>query len=71
VTGEQERRRKQLLGNLKEKRGYRKFKQEALDPSLLSTPSGRCCGPIVRETRINEYHSCEITVIHKKLYFKI
>jgi hypothetical protein len=57
VTERRERRRKKLLDNLKEKRGYRKLKEEALDRTLwrtgfvchmtdnrinLSKPSGYC-----------------------------
>ena len=37
VTGRQGRRRKQLLDYLKEQRGYRKLKEEALDRSLWRT----------------------------------
>jgi hypothetical protein len=41
VTRRWERRFKQLLDNLKEKRGYWKLKEEALDPTLFGTRFGR------------------------------
>ena len=47
VTGRQGIRRKQLLGNLKEKTGYRKVKEEALDSTVLRARFGRGCGPVV------------------------
>ena len=37
VTGRQGRRRKQLLGDLKDKRGYCKLKKKALDRTLSRT----------------------------------
>ena len=52
VTGRGERRRKQLLG-LKEKRGYCKLKEEALDRPQWRTLFGRGCGPVVRKKGIN------------------
>jgi hypothetical protein len=50
VTGRRGRRRKQLLDELKGKRGYWKLKEEALDRTLLSTRFGRGYGPVVRQT---------------------
>jgi hypothetical protein len=47
VTGRRERRRKQLLGDLKEKRRYCEFKTEALDRSLWRTRLTRSYGPVV------------------------
>jgi hypothetical protein len=44
------RRRKQLLHDLKEVRGYCKFKEEALDRSLLGACCGRSHGSVVRQT---------------------
>jgi len=46
------RRRKQLLDDLQEKRGYCKFKGEALDRTLWRTRFGRGCGPVVRQTTV-------------------
>jgi hypothetical protein len=50
MTERQERRRKQLLDDLKEKRGYWKLKEEALDRTLWRTRFGRGYGPVVRQT---------------------
>jgi hypothetical protein len=44
------RKRKQLLDDLKEKRGYWKMKEEALDRTLWRTRFGRGYGPVVRQT---------------------
>jgi hypothetical protein len=44
------RRRKQLLDDLKEKAGYWKLKEEALDCILWRTRFGRGYGPVVRQT---------------------
>jgi hypothetical protein len=49
MTGRRGRRRKQLLDDLKEKRGYWKVKEEALDRSQWRTRFGRGCGPVVRQ----------------------
>jgi hypothetical protein len=43
-------RRKQLLDDLKEKKRYWKFKEEALDRTLWRTRFGRGYGPVVRQT---------------------
>jgi hypothetical protein len=51
VMGRRGRRRcKQLLDELKEKRGYWKLKEEALDRTLWGTRFGRVYGPVVRRT---------------------
>jgi hypothetical protein len=50
VTGRRGRRRKQLLDDLKEKRGYWKLKEEALGRTLWKTGYGRGYGPVVRQT---------------------
>jgi hypothetical protein len=50
VTGKGGRRRKQLLGDLKENRGYCKLKEEALDRILWITDFTRGYGPVVRHT---------------------
>ena len=44
------RRRKQLLDDFKEKRGYCKLKEEALDRLLWRTGFEGSYGPVVRET---------------------
>jgi hypothetical protein len=40
----------QLLANLKEKRGYRKLKEEALDRTVWRVCFGRSYRPVVRQT---------------------
>ena len=44
------RRRKQLLDDLEENRGYRKLREEALDRAVWRTGFGRVYGPVVRQT---------------------
>jgi hypothetical protein len=51
VTRKRERRLKQLLDDLKEKTGFCKLKQEALDRTMRRNRFGRGYGPVVRETR--------------------
>jgi hypothetical protein len=51
ITGRQRRRRKQLLDDLKETRGYWRLKEKVLDRTLWRTPFGRGCGTVVRQTR--------------------
>ena len=50
VTGIGVRRRKQLLDDLKEARGYCKLKEEALDGTVWRTRFGRGYGPVVRQS---------------------
>jgi hypothetical protein len=50
VTGRRGRRRKQLMHDLKENRGYWKLKEEALDRTVWRTRFGRGYGPVVRQT---------------------
>jgi hypothetical protein len=50
MIGRRGRRRKQLLSDLKEERGYWKLKEEALDHTLWRTRFGRSYGPLVRQT---------------------
>jgi hypothetical protein len=50
ITGIRGRRRKQVLDDLKEKRRYRKLKEEALDRIVWRTSFGRGYGPVVRQT---------------------
>ena len=46
VTGRQGRRRRKLLDDLKERRGYSHLKEEALDRTMWRAR----CGPVVRQT---------------------
>jgi len=50
VTGRQGRRRRNLLYNLKERRGYSHLKEEALDRTMCRAHFGRGFGPVVRQT---------------------
>jgi hypothetical protein len=50
VTARRGRRRKKLLDDLKERRGYSHLKEEALDRSMCTARFGRGFGPVVRET---------------------
>jgi len=50
VTGRQGRRRKKLLDDLKERRGYSHLKEKALDRTMWRARFGRCFGPVVRQT---------------------
>jgi hypothetical protein len=43
------RRRKLLLGDVKEVRGYRKLKEEALDRTQWRTRFIRGCGPVAKK----------------------
>jgi hypothetical protein len=47
VTG---RRRRKLLDDLKERRGYSHLKEEALDHTMWRARFGRGFGPVVRQT---------------------
>ena len=50
VTGRQGRRRRKLLDDLKERRGYSHWKEEALDRTMWRARFGRLFGPVVRQT---------------------
>jgi hypothetical protein len=50
VTGRQGRRRRKLLDDLKERRGYSHLKEEALDRTIWGAGFGRGFGPVVRQT---------------------
>jgi hypothetical protein len=46
----QGRRRRKLLDDLKERRGYSHLKKEALDSTMWRAGFGRGLGPVVRKT---------------------
>lgn len=46
MIGRRERRRKQLLSDLKETRGYWEMKQETQDRAMWKTRLGRCYGHV-------------------------
>jgi len=50
VTGRWGRRRRKLLDDLKERRGYSHLKEEALDRTMWRACFGRGFGPVVRQT---------------------
>jgi len=50
VTGRRGRRSRELLDDLKERRGYSHLKEEALDRTMWRTLFGRGFGPVVRQT---------------------
>jgi len=50
VTGRQGRRRRELMDDLKERRGYSHLKEEALDRTTWRAGFGRGFGPVVRRT---------------------
>ena len=49
VTRRRGRRRKKLLDNLKDRRGYYRLKEEALDRTMWRNRFGRGVGPVVRQ----------------------
>jgi hypothetical protein len=50
VTGGRERRRRKLLDDLRERRGYSLLKEEALDRTIWRARFGRGFGLVVRQT---------------------
>jgi hypothetical protein len=50
VRGRQGRRRRKLVDDLKERRGYSHLKEEALFRTMLIARFGRGFGPVVRQT---------------------
>ena len=50
VKGRRGRKRRKLLDDLKERRGYSQLKEEALDRTMWRARVGRGFGPVVRQT---------------------
>jgi len=50
VTGRRGRRRRKLLDDLKERRGYSHLQEDALDCTVWRAGFGRGFGPVVRQT---------------------
>jgi hypothetical protein len=50
IQGEIKRRRRKILDDLKERRGYSHLKEEALDRTMWRARFGRGFGPVVRQT---------------------
>jgi hypothetical protein len=55
VTVRRGRKRRKLLDDLKERRGYSHLKEEAVDRNMWRARFGRGLGPVVRQTtKINK-----------------
>jgi len=52
LTGRRGRRRRKVLDDLKERRGYSHLKEEALDRTMWRAGFGRGFGPLVRQTTL-------------------
>jgi hypothetical protein len=50
VTGRHGKRRRKLLDDLKERRGYSNLNEEVLDRTMWTARFGRGFGPVVRQT---------------------
>ena len=50
MTGRRGRRRRKLLDELKERRGYSDLKEEALDRTVWTLRFGRSFRPVIRQT---------------------
>ena len=50
VTGRRGRRRRKLLDDLEERRGYSRLKEEVLDRTVWRAGFGRGFGPVVKQT---------------------
>jgi hypothetical protein len=50
VTGRRGKRRRKLLDDLKERRGYSHLKEDAIDRTMWKARFGRGFGPVVRQT---------------------
>jgi hypothetical protein len=65
----QGRRRRKLLDDLKERRGYSHLKEKALDRTMWKARFGRGFGPVVRQTTklMNEYHKRCTRIINPRI----
>ena len=70
VTRRRGRRRKKLLGDLKDRRGHSHLKEEALDRTMWRTRFGGGFGPVVRKNteRMNEWRNKCKTFEHNALH---
>jgi hypothetical protein len=50
VTGRRGRKRRKLLDDLRESKGYSHLKEEVLDRTMWRAPFGRGFGPVVTQT---------------------
>ena len=65
VTGRRGRRSKQLLGDLKRKKGYCNLKEETLDRTVWRTRLGRGYGPVVRQKKEWKVSRCIVALLLK------
>jgi hypothetical protein len=63
MTGRQGRRRRKLLDDLKERRGYSHLKEESLDRTVWRARFGRGFGPVVRQCYCRHYWGMIVFVI--------
>ena len=70
VTGRRGSRRRKLLDDLMERRGYSHLKVEALDRTVWRAGFGRGFGPVVRQTAklMNEYMKIQKYMYERKTY---
>jgi hypothetical protein len=71
VMGRRGRRGKNLLGYLKEKIGYYKLKEEALDRTVWTTRFKRGYGAVVKHNRMNERFSENRAVYEIELIYMV
>ena len=72
VTGRRGRRRRKLLDDLNESRGYSHLKEEALDCTMWRAGFGRGFGPVIRQTakRKNVCIVCELSMTSCHIRYK-
>jgi len=69
VTGRRGRRRRKLLGDLKDRRGYSHLKEEVLDRTMWRNRFGGSFGPVVRQNTewMNEHSYWQTAVLVQKV----
>jgi len=68
VTRRWGRRRKKLLDDLKDRRGYCQLKEEALDRTMCRNHFGRGFGPVVWQITDDDYSLTSMLLVHICLY---
>jgi hypothetical protein len=77
VTGRRGRRRRKLLDEVKERKGYSHLKEEALDRTVRRVGFGRGFGPVVRQTakcmntHVSLYMNCTVRKHHTHTHIQI
>jgi hypothetical protein len=69
VTGRRGRRRRKLLDDLNERRGYSYLKEEALDRTMWRARFGRWFGTVVRQTAFSKWINKRIKLKMKRIEF--